>query len=397
MKKTSIDRLREIQIQCGYSPVSLEDVRKYTQQCIPSGIPRLLRNKFIKQAEQVLLKKYQQIPTEYQDPLTYSLLQGLFDEIKESAVHLSKDNQFTFPKSLTYGTANIGTFTAFVADFDAEKDYLLLISDGLFTFANLMAKSIGMLTIQPDSEDGKYLKFCFEENSIRSALKNNHDAIIRFADLIFAYTISNHPGYAKQYTPDLTLAAISGLLRHSFELFIIGHEYGHLLLNHLDITHPKVSDKKELIDTALNNWYEEISADTLGAYLAIGAMKGYDFVSSYAGVDICLITLTILERLENELKKKSSGYFTHPPGEFRREMVFQKLSETDPHIKDIYEANTYIVDELWNRCMYLLKELDSTMRNTLNMPITKIPYHVTQNILYRVGDHLLNSYDAENP
>lgn len=228
----------------------------------------------------------------------------------------------------------------------------------------------------------------------------NHEAVICFADLIFAYAITNHASNAKQYTPEFSLATISSMFRESFELFILGHEYSHLLRGHFSDWTTVAADtkhyvelNKEKIEIMVTNWLQETEADVLAAYLAITAMEDCDFASSYAGVDISSITLIILERMEIELKGKTLYPVTHPPAEVRREVVYRHLLDVNQDIKGIYEANTYVVDALWNRCMYLLTRLNELLQGAVNHSLINVPYFLTQRLLYRIGDKLLSDFE----
>lgn len=234
MKKNSIDRLREYQIKSGYTPFDLSQYEAVADLCIPADMPAEVRQALKNAALDKLRATMKQLPTEYQELGWFEVLQDLYERIQKAAVLMSEKNKFTFPDKLTYGTAAIDSFTAFVEDYNHDQDYLILVSDELFTFANLLSKSIGMLLIDPSEKtdaDGR-LQFNLDTSHIDHMLMTNHEAVIRFADLIFAYAITNHASNAKQYTPEFSLATISSMFRESFELFILGHEYSHLLRGH---------------------------------------------------------------------------------------------------------------------------------------------------------------------
>lgn len=402
MKKSSIDRLREYQIKSGYTPIDLGQFEALADRCISADIPTEVRQALKNAALDKLRATMKQLPTEYQDPCWFEVLQNLYERIQKAAVLMSEKNKFTFPNKLTYGTAAIDSFTAFVEDYNHDQDYLILISDDLLTFANLLSKSIGMLLIDPSKKtdtDG-WMHFNLGTSHIDHMLITNHEAVIRFADFIFAYAITNRASNAKQYTPDLNLTAISSMFRESFELFILGHEYSHLLCGHFSARTTVATDakhyvelNKEKIEIMITNWLQETEADVLAAYLAITAMEGFDFASSYAGVDISLISLIILERVEIELKGKTLHPVTHPPAEVRREVIYQHLLDVNQHIKGIYEADTYIVDALWNRCMYLLTRLNELLPGAVNHSLINVPYFLTQRLLYRIGDKLLSDFE----
>ncbi len=76
---------------------------------------------------------------------------------------------------------------------------------------------------------------------------------------------------------------------------------------------------------------------------------------------------------------------------------FNVLSEEHKEIKDIYEINTYIVDSLWERCMYLILEIRKLFEEKLNMKITDIDYNFTRTVLYKIGEQVLTRYNEENP
>lgn len=400
--KSSIDRLKEYQIKSGYTPFQMDQIEHIISRVLPSFLSSKEKEYYKNSMLEEFRNMLEQRPTEYQNPSTYSLLRGLFLRIESSAIKLSKDNDFTFPQKLTYGTASIQAFTAFVNDSNQSKDYLMLISDEMFTFANLLAKSIGNLTISSSSTPEAWA-YCFQETHIAQALRNNHDTVLRFADLILAYAITNCASQAQQYNLNSQeQIAITNLIRDSFELFVVGHEYSHLLLGHLQGDHDTSSEKHyvqlndEKIELIITNWSQEVNADILAAHLAIIAQKGYDFASAYVGVDYCLIALIILERLETHLKGNRIVPVTHPSAEIRREMVFDELVKIEPNIGGLYKSNTFIIDELWNRCMYLVQQLNKMTDQLLHLPLTRVPYRFTQNILYRIGDVMLTEYDKEH-
>lgn len=403
MRKSSVERLKEYQIKSGYKPITME----YMDAMLDRTFPSFLSDAEVKELKKQVWAEYgamlKQRPTEYQDPSEYFLIQNLFQRIHDAAVQMSKDNDFTFPEKLTYGTAEIRAFTAFVEDSDNSKDYLLLISSQLFTFANLLAKSIGMLTISQGSDREGMVRFCFNEDHIKQSITENHEAILRFADLVFAYALTNRASSARQYNVSSEEhMAITSLLRDSFELFIVGHEYSHLLLGHLQeqpqaaLAKHYVQLNDEKIELIMTNWSQEVNADILAAYLTITAQKRYDFSSAYVGVDYCLIALIILERLETQLKGKSLVPVTHPPAEIRRELVYEELCKVNPGINGLYESNSFIIDELWKRCMFLLESLNDAVNEALKLPLVRIPYRVTQGLLYRLGDLLLDEYDKDH-
>ena len=74
------------------------------------------------------------LPTAYQSPDEFLLLHDLFQRISDQANKVLNPSRVTFPHKLTYGTIRMGEFSAFVESGIRDRDYLIVISDGLFTF-----------------------------------------------------------------------------------------------------------------------------------------------------------------------------------------------------------------------------------------------------------------------
>lgn len=340
------------------------------------------------------------LPTQYQDPNMYFLLDSIFKRINEAACEMSESVELTFPEKITYGTVH-EQFAARVESCDCKGDYLLMVSDCVFMFANLLSKSMGLL-LMDDAKENKEGAFSYSlsKEAISNALQNNFNAIIRFTDLVLAYIVTGQASMAKQYTPGIKLAAITELIRDSYELFVVGHEYSHILLGHFQRNPSENKFKSEVsVDEdkkyIVNNWIDEHSADYLSTFLTIKAMKGFDFVSSYMGIDICLITLIILERI-SVLLGIGSDNTSHPPAELRRDLIFKFLLKENEDIKSIYEINTFIVDSLWDRCMYIITEINDFYEKKLKIKITDINYHFTRTLLYKIGEIILVKYNKEH-
>ena len=387
-----VDKLREYQKRSGYVAITkdvLEDALK-KMDTTKLGISKSFIDDYISNI-------LDDLPTEYQDPLTYDILKNLFKRVEKAAL-LLQNNDFYFPENLVYGTAKIKSFSAFVEANVCSKEFLILLSNELFTFANLLSKCVGMLFIDENTKNiikGNY-KYNISKDHIRTSIVKNKNAIVRFTDLILAYTIEGEPEFAKPYMPDKVLANISSLIRDSFELFVVGHEYSHILLRHFEKdentkSNPKkiIYIKDEKVETVFNNWNQEINADVLGAYLTILSMRGFDFATSFMGVDICLMAMCILETIAEQFKGKKLSYSTHPPGLSRREIVFEVLKKEHPEIEDIYEINTYIFDNLWNESMKIIMEIDSFLKKEFKLSVFDVQYPLIRSLMYKIADIII--------
>ena len=402
-EQSAVELLEEYQIKCGY--INYEDEhRTYAERILKEMYPDCSQEQIDAEYKHIVseLDAIKDIlPTPYQSPDEFLLLHDLFQRISDQANKVLNPSRVTFPHKLTYGTIRMGEFSAFVESGIRDRDYLIVISDGLFTFANLLSKSIGLLIKGNETEKNK-IAYSYSKESIENSLKNCHEAIIRFVDLIMAYVITGDPAKSKQYTPKKELWPILSLIRDAFELFVVGHEYSHVLLGHLDDCEKAmqinlINIKDAQIESVVLEWSKEIEADCTASLLTILAMEGFDFVCSFIGVDICLITLYMLEQISFKLMGQEVTHKSHPPGEVRREVVYNLLLEYNKDITTIFETNTYVMNELWERCMYILGKFDDVVKKIGFTSILDIKeYSVIQKLLYRVGDGLLDKYDTEH-
>lgn len=402
----SVEMLEYYQAKCGYNEIDDESIDTVVNKIFNDMSSELSVDKIALLKDSLLseLEAYKvQVPTKYQSFSSYAILDRLFKKINKTANELFDKSKIKIPQRVTYGTVHINQFAASVQSTDDNNDYLIMVSDCLFMFANLLAKSIGLLLVESNQKNKtRGYSYSLSKEHISNELNNKSEAIIRFTDLILAYIVTGQASCARQYTPNLKLAAISQLIMESYELFVVSHEYSHVLLGHLQIKEEgkctptgAVEVADEIIKVASNNWKHEFEADALAANLTINAMEGYDFATSYMGVDIGLITLIILDRINGLLGVEVGINLSHPPAETRRKMIFDILYKYDNVIENIYETNTYVVDSLWNRCMYIIVKINDFYEKTLKSKLVNIDYGITQNLLYKMGEMLLSNYNEE--
>ncbi|MBY3003896.1 hypothetical protein [Rhizobium leguminosarum] len=117
-------------------------------------------------------------------------------------------------------------------------------------------------------------------------------------------------------------AVVAGMLAMEAEIFLICHEFAHGLLADM----PPGSDAflKELqvgLDGLSADWREELSADRLALFLAIGKRPGprdgHQLSMQYAGWEFSLLLHREWERYEETVTSASVSFTTHPPARDR--------------------------------------------------------------------------------
>jgi hypothetical protein len=162
----------------------------------------------------------------------------------------------------------------------------------LFLFALLLSKAVARaMPLRPTEDTG--FSFSTDKDHIRQRIDSDDSVVHRFADVLLAYAATGRPGNAEQYFPEAHYGRLAEVLRNSMELFVMGHEYGHIILGHLsqaESTESTPSGAEEI----RYSWTQEYAADFVGANLMLRAMlrDEYDAPLSYWGADFFLVPLT---------------------------------------------------------------------------------------------------------
>jgi hypothetical protein len=162
------------------------------------------------------------IPTRYEHPSNYSLLSGLIDEI-EKALRGQAD---TIGPRPVFGTLDSGQVNAMTLAVPGSAVRVVVFEGQLFIFTLLISKIIVQLVrFRPG----------FEAADVIAAIDADPRIVRRFLDLVTAYAVDGHPGDAPAYPlPSGSLAMGFALLVRAVNLFVVGHEYGHLIRGDLD-------------------------------------------------------------------------------------------------------------------------------------------------------------------
>jgi hypothetical protein len=170
---------------------------------------------------EMLHKKYPS-PSKYQDKGSYGILL-LSEDILRS--HLQKKN-IVLPQS-TLGTLPIGVLNGYTIKAN-NNDYLIIFQDGLFHYLNLLTKVI--LQALPQSHEGVGMGIIYTGRILREF----PEVQFRFEDLFEGYLIYGNPRYALPYYKNIPDPRYFQNLLTNAEVFLLAHEYSHVLLGHLD-------------------------------------------------------------------------------------------------------------------------------------------------------------------
>lgn len=338
------------------------------------------------------------LPTEYQETWTYSILLGIFKEMESVLEEVENSGGGTgeLPAVPTFGTVRMGDFSAQIACSDRE-DYLIVFSEGLFGFANLFSKVLGDCFEVTKEKKGYTYSTDFE--SVKKRMEKKGEIQKHFDDLILAYMAAGNPHAARQYFPTKELGAIASIIRDGIEIFVAAHEYSHLVLGHLACENKKFmvmkinggqeengKEENEKIREYMYQWKDEVEADTLAMQITMAVMykRGYDRALSFIGVYCAMLALDLAEKMENLKAGKNADSVrisaTHPPAKLRKQVLYEMVSREDKNVVGLMETIENIVETLWKNFMGFYRSLDSAKKVS---SVLEIPYPVIQTIIYR--------------
>jgi hypothetical protein len=147
----------------------------------------------------------------------------------------------------------------------------------------------------------------------------------------------------------------------SAELFVMGHEYAHVIQGHLSeehVPHSGLGDDVEILPHQIG---QEFEADILGLKLSIESMvrkHGVDASLAFFGVYLLFSAIELIDRaidvLVPGLAPSSSEHETHPPPDMRREYLNIYLTQgvgeqAGGAARRLGEQVHYALDALWER------------------------------------------------
>lgn len=291
-----------------------------------------------------------ELPTKFENPYVYHLMVDYMEDIEFSAKKIYKGN---LPPRPLIGSLPFGEVNGMVLPVEDSEEILIIIDFELFMFVNLMSKALTMAFPVERTENG--FNYSFNLDEINKQISENPMPLLRLKDLIFSYLFKGLASSAQQYTPNYSHALSSSYLTMSAELFIMGHEYGHILEGHLsNLTSKKFISKK--VEVERDNWEFEHKADAWGVILMIDSMikkHKIDLTLIFWGADYLLSCFDIIYRSISIIQHGTEEYSpseSHPPPNLRkeiiREILIEHFSGADETIKFVKTFDK-IIDTFW--------------------------------------------------
>lgn len=262
-----------------------------------------------------------------------------------------------------------------------DGEQAVLLEDSLFGFCNLLFKSLTPSLLIYD-EDRRLSGLTTDADVVGRTF---HDPAVakRMAELFYCYIMTPSVDQAEQYTPPRDVAHVAMWMTQAVELFIVGHEYGHLRLGHLDTQMTAFAfDGGELeVDAMSRSLQQEFEADAFGleAVLLVVNNDYQRALVSMFGIGIFFAALsTVLDSIlffyeppgepltrHREVTAFAQRGGSHPPGVYRVESLRRVIANLNlpPEISQSFQdmlTNSQLVWEAVSRLivsyMTMLKE-----------------------------------------
>lgn len=324
--------------------IALEQVKcRLLKQYQEDSSPKEL-NQYEKYIDEIEKLEYIVTPTKYQDPISYSHILELSSIIQSgiSTCHIihmetrkvvkliDMNYNFTIPSlgSIDFGNVNVVTIPC------DDNEHLIIFQTEFLTFCYLICKIIVQLMPEYDSTLGKSLEDYIKE--VQNKISENPSVIQRFKELLIAYVTTGRATKSPIYQiSEKYNQSLSGLT-HAMEVFVMGHEYAHILIGHTTKESFQRENSLEGLSRIFYLQYQEYEADHLGLSLAFEGLKNQGnehYFGNYLGIESFFSALEISERAKCIIEIGDDAWYwkkggmssgepqNHPPLDARREKL----------------------------------------------------------------------------
>lgn len=269
------------------------------------------------------------LPTKYEDPRTFMILNDLVADLTEGAKELGAKSWPT-PAIGTLPTGQINALTLAIPE---EDQYIVVFERGMFAFALLLSKAL--VQALPHEATPRGILFSTDSTDVLRTISSNPELVARFAEAVTAYAIYGDPGRARQYSlTEQYHVTTSSIIRDSLELFVLGHEYSHIIGGHLTSAERRLRLLPAMeteADEIVYDWNQEYEADLIGMTLSLAAMRRrrkMDLALSFWGIDLFFSGMDVMDRAVSLLRFGEETRIqlgSHPPNPERRSRLRQAL------------------------------------------------------------------------
>jgi hypothetical protein len=252
--------------------------------------------------------------------------------------------------------------------------YLVLIEDQMQLFSWVLSAAVAWAIPQGPADANGMITFEFSLRAVTERVEADPEVAARFAEIVVSYAVRGTVDQVRDHLVPPGYLNLAQMLCTSLEYFVLGHEYAHILLGHLETgaTRRGVLPAAEA-EALVYSWQEELAADWLGSVLSINAYIEHeheDMDFGFLGISLFFDALDVMDRAVALLQtgdENARQLGSHPPSELRK----QRLRDFLPALGGSQPANagraeaalvlaevqTEIIRMLWERTRPILLDL----------------------------------------
>lgn len=307
-------------------------------------------------------RKAKNTPSKFQDKISYSIIEPKLEEISKAATSLGIKNA----PNVLLATLYTEQVNAVAMRMKKTGEYIICFESQLFSFLNRFVKIIVLSIPEVKTNDPDKFGLCFLKEEVEKHVKEFPLIKALFTDLIFSFAVGGNVNDAQNFDLDFGRNIHATYILRATELFVMGHEYGHIVKGHLTTgLNSEIEIANLTAEEIERKWENEYEADTLGLFFMIKVLHDEHFMEDFSliGADLFFILTEITEKARSIIKfghENGSGKKTnHPPAKLRRENL-RKAYLTSFTPQQLKKAETMpiglegVLEHLWNETKPLL-------------------------------------------
>lgn len=204
----------------------------------------------------------------------------------------------------------------------------------LVLFASKLSKAVAWAIPHGPADTNGMMTFPMSVRAVTERIEADPEVADRFADIVVTYAVTGSLNQAGHHLMPPGYFNLASMLTNSLEYFVLGHEYAHVLLGHLDTT---AASKGVLSATEAEalaySWQQELDADGLGMILSINTCIEHgvgDISDGFSGVGLFFDALDVMDRAVALLQtgdENARQLGSHPPSDLRKRRLRDLLPQ----------------------------------------------------------------------
>jgi hypothetical protein len=293
--------------------------------------------------------------TPYQDALEQRLITGAHTALVARTAHITNVD---IPARIVLGSLPIGQSNAITVEIEETSEFLILLQRGLFGTLNLLARVIA--GAWPDADDpGEPLPILIETGKALDRMRADERLTPYIIDVLDHSLLKGDPQSLAVLPMPANREGLKETILLNAEMFVIGHELGHISRSHFSRERNQTSTRGNLALTVKSRSHQEEFAADLSAFEFLTAACTQDPASlclSYYGACFFLSCQDFLEAAIETVSGAPGEQRlrdTHPTGAKRRAAITNVVrSHLGPAktkiLEDAYGAIQSVLDFAWD-------------------------------------------------